>query len=117
MDEADKQFYKWKKCIHCATDEDPSRILPYDYRLETDSCGRLFNIRLSKDSIQLIHHTKVVQYASAIESWSTFYPSQYLGFRILTKEIASEVNRLKSMLSVVTGTLIGRSLDFHSEIF
>ena len=38
-DTADRAFYVWKKCVQCATGNDPAKIEPYDYDQVNDSCG------------------------------------------------------------------------------
>ena len=40
VDLTDAAFFKWKKCIQCASDNDKSNILPYFYDAENDSCGK-----------------------------------------------------------------------------
>ena len=39
VDPADKAFFVWKKCIHCATGNQ-SDVQPYNYNLAVDSCGK-----------------------------------------------------------------------------
>ena len=40
-DDTDKAFFKWKKCVRCATDNDRKNIRPYDYDESNDICGKL----------------------------------------------------------------------------
>ena len=44
VDETDKAFYIWKKCVQCATNNDSAAIKPYDYDKDNNSCGKLFRI-------------------------------------------------------------------------
>ena len=39
VDSTDAAFYKWKKCVQCATGNS-STILPYSYDVESDTCGK-----------------------------------------------------------------------------
>ena len=39
-DPTDVAFFKWKKCIQCATGNDPRNIKPYDYDDLNDTCGK-----------------------------------------------------------------------------
>merc|ERR1712193_193857 len=39
VDEIDEAFFVWKHCIKCASDFDPTKITPYSYDLENDSCA------------------------------------------------------------------------------
>ena len=39
VDEVDHAFFTWKKCIQCASGNDPSIIGAYDYNDTMDSCG------------------------------------------------------------------------------
>ena len=38
VDIIDKQFYTWKKCVQCATQNQV--LLPYHYDAAADSCGK-----------------------------------------------------------------------------
>ena len=40
IDDTDKAFFKWKKCVRCATDNDRKNIRPYDYDESSDVCGK-----------------------------------------------------------------------------
>ena len=40
IDEIDKAFFKWKKCVRCATDDDRKKMRPYDYDESNDICGK-----------------------------------------------------------------------------
>ena len=44
VDNVDKLFYKWKKCIQCATNEDEGMILAYQFNPYTESCGEFANL-------------------------------------------------------------------------
>ena len=39
VDEADKAFYVWKKCIQCASGEN-AEVELYQFDKESDSCGK-----------------------------------------------------------------------------
>ena len=39
VDEADKAFYVWKKCVQCATGNNSANIKPYDFDKDSKSCG------------------------------------------------------------------------------
>ena len=41
LDWADRAFYTWKKCVQCATGYDAGMIVPYEYYVNTDFCGKL----------------------------------------------------------------------------
>ena len=44
-DLTDAAFFKWKKCVQCASDNNKSNILPYSYDALNDSCGKYNFIR------------------------------------------------------------------------
>ena len=39
VDSVDKLFYKWKKCIQCATGKDAGMVIDYKFNPNTKSCG------------------------------------------------------------------------------
>ena len=41
VDHVDYAFYKWKKCVQCASGGDKSNVLTYSYDVESDTCGKL----------------------------------------------------------------------------
>lgn len=38
VDHVDYAFYKWKKCVQCASGNDKSNVLAYSYDVESDTC-------------------------------------------------------------------------------
>ena len=40
VDQVDYAFYKWKKCVQCASGNDKSNVLAYSYDVESDTCGK-----------------------------------------------------------------------------
>ena len=40
LDVGDRAFYSWKRCYNCASDGDASRVEPYEYDSDNDSCGK-----------------------------------------------------------------------------
>ena len=41
VDAIDAAFFKWKKCIQCASGNDKSNVSAYSYDADTDTCGKL----------------------------------------------------------------------------
>jgi len=39
VDSVDKLFYKWKKCIQCATGKDAGMVIDYKFNPNTESCA------------------------------------------------------------------------------
>ena len=45
VDDVDKMFYTWKKCVQCAAHDSGSNLIPkYDYDAENDHCGRIYKL-------------------------------------------------------------------------
>ena len=40
VDETDAAFFRWKKCVQCASGNDKSNVLAYSYNVESDTCGK-----------------------------------------------------------------------------
>merc|ERR1711935_1122043 len=39
LDDVDRAFFAWKKCVQCASGGDKSAVGAYDYDVDNDSCG------------------------------------------------------------------------------
>ena len=48
LDDTDKAFQSWKKCIQCAVGFNKNGILPYDYDKQADSCGKISALRIDQ---------------------------------------------------------------------
>ena len=117
VDDVDRFFYKWKKCIQCATSNDPNQILSYDYRLAADSCGKYkWSEGYFLKYVQLIRHMKVELYANAIEFWSAFWHFHYQPLPIMMWPVVSKVNRSKFRPNVVTGTHTGLTFTIRCDL-
>ena len=59
IDDADVAFAKWKRCVQCASNNDPAAVEAYTYSIDDNTCGQFnlntfFSLFAFRSSIKLV---------------------------------------------------------------